>query len=255
MQQPFSLIIVDDEQNIAYGLRDLYPWLEWGFSVSGVFLHADDALSHLAVHHVDVVLSDIRMPGTDGLDFARLLHKHYPEILVVLLSAYPDFEYVRDAMRSGVSHYLVKPLRYDRLVSVFSALQTQLMQKSKPDPLLQADHQKIIEYIYRYVDGNLSGANLTEVSANLGFTQGHISRIFSSETGQTFSEYLTSRRMEHAARLLCGPFPTLKDVASWAGYENPQHFSRTFVRHFGITPQQYALGVRPESANRNAKED
>lgn len=249
MQNTFPLIIVDDEPSIAYGLRDLYPWQDWGFRVDNVYLSASDALTALSSNPACVVLSDIRMPGMDGLAFAQEIHERYPDVIVVLLSAYPDFEYAREAMRCGVSHYLVKPLRYDKLVSVFSALYTQLMQKRESADSGHAYRQEIVDYISRYVDGNLAGANLMEAAANLGFTQGHVSRIFSSVTGKTFSEYLNARRMQHAARLLCGPYPSVRDVAAWVGYENVQHFTRAFTRYFGVTPHQYASGTRNGELN------
>lgn len=249
MQKLFSMIIVDDEPAILSGLCDLYPWNSWGFEVAGAYLTADSALEALRRSLVDVVLTDIRMPGMDGLSFASMLSRAFPATCVVLMSAYDDFEYIRQAMRSGVIEYLVKPVRYDQIVSTFmKAYQILSKADTPPDKLSNASdnehHRQIVRYVRSYVESNLATATLEGAAASIGFTQGYVSRIFHQYSGTTFSDYLAIQRMAMAAQMLSGPYPSLKDVAYWVGYYSVKSFTKAFVRHYGMTPAEYSLGKR-----------
>ena len=86
MQKLFSMIVVDDEPTILSGLCDLYPWNNWGFEVVGAYLTADSALEALHGSLTDVVLTDIRMPGMDGLSFASMLSRAFPATCVALMT-------------------------------------------------------------------------------------------------------------------------------------------------------------------------
>lgn len=249
MQKLFSMIVVDDEPTILSGLCDLYPWNNWGFEVVGAYLTADSALEALHGSLTDVVLTDIRMPGMDGLSFASMLSRAFPATCVVLMSAYDDFEYIRQAMRSGVIEYLVKPVRYDQIVSTFMKVHRILSKAdTPPDKLSNASdneyHQQIVHYVRSYVESSPATATLEGAAASIGFTPGHISRIFHQYSGTTFSDYLASQRMTMAAQMLSGPYPSLKDVAYWVGYDSVKSFTQAFVRHYGMTPAEYALGKR-----------
>lgn len=97
----YKLIIVDDESSICEGIAACYPWAEMGFEVSGTFPNGKNALDYIERYLVDVVLSDIRMPKMDGLELASAISKGYPNITVVLLSGYAEFEYARRHCVSG----------------------------------------------------------------------------------------------------------------------------------------------------------
>ena len=183
MQKLFSMIVVDDEPTILSGLCDLYPWNNWGFEVVGAYLTADSALEALHGSLTDVVLTDIRMPGMDGLSFASMLSRAFPAACVVLMSAYDDFEYIRQAMRSGVIEYLVKPVRYDQIVSTFMKVHRILSKAdTPPDKLSNASdneyHQQIVRYVRSYVEP--SNCNAGRRCRKLWFHAGAYFAHFSS---------------------------------------------------------------------------
>lgn len=244
MNDLLSLVIVDDEPMIADSLAELYPWREWGYEVAGVFYSADSMLAALRGRHVDVVLTDIRMPGTDGLDFARILVRERIASQTVLLSAYADFEYARQAMHAGVFDYLTKPVQYEKVATTFSTLHQKLCRPISPSGSDNAYHDKLAAYACRYVEEHMDTATLETVASNLGFTPSYISRIFHSATGKTFSRYLLECRMMRAAKLLSGPFTSISSVAYVVGYDNVPNFNRMFAKFHGMTPSQYALKCR-----------
>ncbi len=112
------MLIVDDEPVICEGLRCTINWEEIGVHVVGEAYDGAEALQIVNEQEVDVVLSDIRMEGMDGLQLAERLKDQFPNVRVIMLSGYEDFEYARQAIRLGVSDYLLKPVDIDELIEV-----------------------------------------------------------------------------------------------------------------------------------------
>jgi len=114
------MIIVDDEPIICEGLKQTIDWEQLGVEVAGVAWDGEQALQIVQSEPIDIVLSDIRMDGMDGLELAEQLRKLYPSISLIMISGYEDFEYARRAMRIGVTDYLLKPVNIDELKVVVS---------------------------------------------------------------------------------------------------------------------------------------
>lgn len=122
-------IAVDDEYSILKLLPHIIDWSEYGIELAEVFPSADAALLFMQSEEVDVVFSDICMPGTDGIEFAKILSEQYPHTIVIFLSAYKDFEYAQGAIKYGVFDYITKPLDFDELDRVLSRLSKKLSVK------------------------------------------------------------------------------------------------------------------------------
>jgi two-component system response regulator YesN len=120
------LIIVDDEDTARDGLADLLDWQDLGYRVTGTFADGAQALAHLEEHRVDVILSDIKMTFMNGIELAERCRVMYPGVLVVLISGYKDFEFARQAIRHGVSRYLLKPFRLGDFVETFTSLRREM---------------------------------------------------------------------------------------------------------------------------------
>ena len=110
----YQVIIADDEAKIRSGLANLFPWNQLGFEIAAVCSNGKEALDFAMENPVDLVLSDIRMPIMDGLELSRLLLPKKP-VKMVFFSGYQDFNYARQAMKNGVSDYLLKPVKYEDL--------------------------------------------------------------------------------------------------------------------------------------------
>lgn len=79
----YSLIIVDDEVKIREGLMNLFPWDKIGFEIKGNFSNASDALAYITDNRIDVVLTDIKMPGMTGIDLSKAVMEQRPDTIVV----------------------------------------------------------------------------------------------------------------------------------------------------------------------------
>ncbi|MBB3126134.1 two-component system response regulator YesN [Paenibacillus rhizosphaerae] len=114
-----KMLIVDDEAVIREGLRHTIDWVDFDVEVVGEAEDGREALQRIAeCGGVDLVLSDIRMDGMDGLQLAERLKVQFPEVWMILVSGYEDFDYARQAMRLGVTDYLLKPVDIDELTAV-----------------------------------------------------------------------------------------------------------------------------------------
>lgn len=120
------MIIVDDEPIICEGLKMTIDWEQLGVEVAGVAYDGKQALEIVESEPIDIVLSDIRMDGMDGLELAEQLRNLYPSISIVIISGYDDFDYARRAMRLGVIDYLLKPVNIDELKTIVSKVITRI---------------------------------------------------------------------------------------------------------------------------------
>jgi two-component system response regulator YesN len=106
----YKLILVDDEPWALKGLSEIIPWDEYGFEICGYCRNAAEALTTFKENNVDAVFTDIRMPGTNGVELIAEIKKIKPEVECVIISAYSDFEAARKALEYKASGYILKPL-------------------------------------------------------------------------------------------------------------------------------------------------
>lgn len=123
------LIIVDDEQHIRNGLKNMIDWQSMGYELAGDFFDAAKAIEYIESNPVDVVLTDIKMKNISGIELAEQLFDRYPEITIVFLSAYSDFEYARKAIKYNVAGYLLKTATIDEITSFMKELVNKVSKK------------------------------------------------------------------------------------------------------------------------------
>lgn len=106
-----ALLLVDDERNTREGLRKA---LKHKFSVF-MAESAAVALDILASENIDIMLSDVRMPGMDGLELLKSVNSRYPSVVCILITAYGNVEIAVEAMKRGAADFLIKPVNLDHL--------------------------------------------------------------------------------------------------------------------------------------------
>lgn len=102
--------IVDDEPIVRMGLRKLIPWEDYGFKVVCEAQNGVEALEQQEQHKIDVVITDIEMPIMDGIEYIKRLKERKIKSIVVILTAYAEFEYAKTAIDYGVAAYILKPI-------------------------------------------------------------------------------------------------------------------------------------------------
>lgn len=116
-----NILIADDEQMIRQGIgRTLSQ--AWPSSQIYAASSTEEAAMILSEHPVDIVLTDILMPGMDGLEFMRISKRKHPHLQWVVISAHSDFQYAQRAVRLGAKDYLLKPIGKKKLLECVESL-------------------------------------------------------------------------------------------------------------------------------------
>lgn len=105
-----KVFLVEDESVIRDGLRDNIPWEQYGYRFAGEAADGEMALPLIRKTRPDVLITDIKMPFMDGLSLSRIVSKELPEMKIIIISGYDDFEYARQAIEVGVDQFLLKPI-------------------------------------------------------------------------------------------------------------------------------------------------
>lgn len=109
------MVIVDDELIIREGLRSI-AWKDYGIELKGLASNGNEALSMIKTFLPEILLTDIRMPGIDGLKLISEAKKVVPNIKAILLTGYQDFEYAYSAIHLGAISYILKPSDPDEII-------------------------------------------------------------------------------------------------------------------------------------------
>lgn len=112
-----KVLLVDDEPFIMEGLSVIIDWNEEGFEIIGKASNAFEALEMLRKEEIDLVISDIKMPGMTGLELVEKVYgEQVSDAYFVMLSGYNDFRYVRTALQNNCLDYMLKPISEDELL-------------------------------------------------------------------------------------------------------------------------------------------
>jgi len=183
----YSLLIVDDEEIVRRGLAETLDWESLGFRVSGTAGNGREALEILEDAGADAVLADIRMPRMSGLELAAEIRVKHPDTRVVILSGYDDFEYARTAIEQDVFSYLLKPLREERAMEVFSRLKISLDgERADSADRKQGRKTRLRELLRNILETGTAGDDFSRILGG-PFPGGCVMMLDSCPEGETLS--------------------------------------------------------------------
>jgi len=132
----YTVLIVDDERIIREGVASSIDWSQYGFLLLGLAENGIDAYERIKQDVPDVVITDIKMPGMDGLELISKVHQKFPEIIFIILSGYGEFEFANKAMKYGVKYYLLKPCDENEIINILAKITIEKREKEKKDKFL-----------------------------------------------------------------------------------------------------------------------
>jgi two-component system, response regulator YesN len=256
-----KLLIVDDEDIIRNGLLSI-PWEEKGFRVVNSVADGFSALEILESELIDIVITDIRMPGMNGLELAEFIQKHNIMTKVILLSGYSDFEDARNAIQSDVVEYLLKPSSPEEILDAVDRAKSLIDDRKKRDlriRMLEAElgkrqlvfredgyilgemeYSDITSRVFGYIKQNYSKyVSLSTLSSELHYSSVYLSKIIKKDTEYTFLELLNAYRSHMAAKQLRETNKTITEICEEIGIIDPRYFGQVFKKYFAIPPGQY----------------
>lgn len=252
----YKVYIVDDEDIIVAGLARMLPWDRYGCTVAGTANDGLAALDDIRALHPDILFTDIRMPGMDGLALIGALCSEHPDMQITILSGYPDFQYAQEAIRLGVSSYILKPSKMDELEQALAKMTETLAARGiraaapQSPPAAENAGNFIINNAVRYIEENYAEKlTLSDVADNIYVSQWHLSKMIAKVTNQSFSDLLNGIRIKEAKKLLADPSLKIWEVSEQVGFADVSHFSRIFKKMESQSANEYrnALDGTPAS--------
>lgn len=143
----YSVMLVDDEEEVRQAIAKKLDWEAIGFQVVGTAENGEEALEMAEQLRPDVVMTDIKMPFMDGLTFCRELKASQMSAKIVIFSGFDEFEYAKEAITLEVEEYILKPINAVELRSVFERIKVTLDQEI-------AEKQNM-DQLYRYYQESL----------------------------------------------------------------------------------------------------
>lgn len=116
----FKVLIIDDEPIIRKGLRNIINWKNFGCEVCGEAADGQEGVELIRRLLPDIIITDIKMPETDGLTMLREIKGTVPDSKIIILTGYRDFDYVHEALKIGAFDFLLKPSKIEELTSVIA---------------------------------------------------------------------------------------------------------------------------------------
>ena len=211
-------------------------------------------IEYIEENHPDIVITDIRMPEADGLEVCKFVYEKYPEIQVIILSAYTDFEYARTAIRYDAADYVLKLSVLEELPPAVAKVTQKLeKQKKELERELQAEPQKketesLYEKMLSYIEENYSGKiTLNDIAEALHANSSYLSRLFKQKSGNNLFDAVLEKRIEKAKDYLTDTDWKIYKISQAVGFEDTGYFSRVFKKYTGISPTEYKNGRRNEN--------
>ncbi|MDD3204679.1 MAG: response regulator [Lachnospiraceae bacterium] len=128
-----KVMIADDEERICQLINALVDWEALGMEVIGCASNGIEAVERVHALHPDILITDIRMPGCDGLELIQRVKESQPELEVVIISGYAHFSYAQTAIKYGVGDYLLKPINKIELTQTLQKLQEKISERNESE--------------------------------------------------------------------------------------------------------------------------
>ncbi|GGE31014.1 DNA-binding response regulator [Pullulanibacillus camelliae] len=257
----YKLLLVEDEDLVRNGIKRFVSFSELNIEEIYEAANGEEGLRLFQEHQPDLVLLDINMPRMNGLDFAAKVKAIKPSVKMAVITGYDYYDYAVTALKLGINDYVLKPVSRNDVFEVLNKLVGALKQEGQQSELLallqdfqmKAEPDKTSAYsddeqkqIMRIIEENLANPrfSLTVLAGQMGFSAGYMSTLFKKLFKVSFQDYLVSWRLEHAKLLLLASDKKVYEISEDVGFDNPNYFSATFKKKFGISPLHYRDQVK-----------
>lgn len=245
----YKVVLIDDESIIVEGLKRVVDWARWDCRVVGDAWDAKSGAALIRETAPDLLITDIHMPGEDGLSMLAGLKSEFPRMQVTVLTGYRDFEYATRALHLGVRRFLLKPSKMEEVEEAVAYMVESL--KALPPAIGEeaGDNgageegtansflaRRAKAFIGEHCAEKLS---LQDVADHCYVSQWHLSKLLHKHLGQNFYDILNAERVQRAKVLLEDPALRISEIAAQVGYADTAHFSRVFKKIEGASANEW----------------
>ena len=248
----YKVAIIDDEPIIVEGITRMISWEKYNCIVVAAAYDGTTGMDVIREKKPNILITDISMPGKDGLAMIAGLKSEFPHLMTSILTGYRDFDYAQEAIRLGVVRFMLKP---SNMEEIEEAIETMTARLKAMDMVLEEESEledkpytlansfitnNAIKYIEDHYNHKLT---LAEVAEKTYISQWHLSKLLNNNLGQNFSEILNGIRIREAKKLLTEPSLRIGEIAEMVGFSDMAHFSRVFKKVVGISANEYRNSI------------
>ncbi len=266
----YKVVIIDDEPVIVEGISRSIAWEDYNCKVVGTAGSGTEGMEVIRREKPDILFSDICMPNMNGLLMIAALKSEFKHMEITILTGYRDFDYAHEAIRLGVTRYLLKPSKMDDLKEAIMTMTANIEERRRngtyPENAVACTDEVqndgceelkeeteseecvenseagnfIVHNALKYIEEHYNEKlKLSDVADKVFVSQWHLSKLLNRQTGQNFSEILNGVRIEKAKVLLENPAYRIGEIADKVGFLDMAHFSRVFKKQTGISANEY----------------
>lgn len=256
-----DIVVAEDDRIIRNGIVEfINEHLDEG-RVVAFFTDGSEVIRYLRTHQVDIIITDVQMYETSGLEVAKYVYENNIKTAVIIISAYRDFTYAHQAISYHVCSYLLKPIMPKELREAISRAQKFLngdnfgkeidqtlpdVEKTGNDSSVKEERvdrdellmQRALDFIHKNYSQDIS---LSDVANYVYLSEHYFGSIFKNNMKEGFVQYLNTVRLDEAIRLLQTGLYSVKEISYKVGYKNCNYFIKLFKAYTGVTPKQYCL--------------
>ena len=226
----WKVVAADDEGYIREALQKLINWEKMDCSLESVVSDGQELLEKIREEMPDIVITDIQMPGVDGLEVCKYVYETCPETQVIILTAYSDFEYAKRAIKYSVCEYVLK-------ISII-------------DELPLAVEKAIGKQSRLYLEENFrKKITLDDIADTLHVNRSYLSRYYKNKTGVNLFDEILMKRVEKAKEYLQNTEMKTYEISEAVGVEDAGYFSKMFKKITGVSPKEFRKREQHEEKN------
>ena len=207
----YAILLVDDEELALAGMENGVDWPALHITKIYKADSLERAIRMIERHPVDIMVSDIEMPGGSGLELIRWVREHYPDIVSIFYTCHAEFSYCQDAIRMGAADYVLKPIPYDELEEIIrkGLLSVQKQKDTKNLETIWGELTKTpeadspVDTVKRIITENIQvELSREELAKQVYMSPDYLTKLFRKETGMSLSDYIIQKRISIAKQLL-----------------------------------------------------
>jgi two-component system, response regulator YesN len=233
-----KIVVVEDEIRSREGIVHLLKRLNPSYYVVGEAGNGRSGLELIKKQQPDLVITDIKMPLMDGLSMLRAVRECGMCTKAIILSAFADFAYAKQAISFGVFEYLLKPVSVGELIESLQKIEaiTGNTKTAARDSSISPLIRRVCDFLE--APGGIL-FSLAEISQRLKVTPEYLGAQFYREMGCHFNLYSKNKRIAYAKLLLKNTDEKVNGISVLCGYQDAKYFSQLFKKEVGVLPVEY----------------
>lgn len=243
-----NILIVDDDYITLDSLKQYIDWKKCGVENVHTAMSAKKAKLILDSEQIDVLVSDIEMPGDSGIDLLKWVNETQKNLVCIFLTSHADFSYAQEAVKQKAFLYVLKPAPIEEMENAVMAAVEESKKRKKAQMIVQSmeeqfpktDDKDALKQAKKYIISHISeDISRTEVAEQVFLNPDYLSKLLKKETGLSFTEYVLDCRISLAKMLLQGTEKSIQEIVGMAGFNSASYFSKIFKQETGMSPAAF----------------